>query len=135
MLHKLIVEIKRQTISVGNNAFGESEAAQSSQIRRLHTEGVRIPKADLVERVKVDDRQVALGELGFGRPTVGVVCLHFLQCRFADLVAVRVHSEIDVAADQRGYVAIVQRPLYIGVGDIVLSGTQIDVREWRLRHG
>ena len=73
--------------------------------------------------------------LWLGGARRGVVGVDFLLGGGAEGVSALGHRVVDVAAEEGGDVLVVKGVADVGVGDAVLDGAQVDVRERRLVRG
>ena len=70
-----------------------------------------------------------------GGPGGGVVGIDFRAGGGAQLPAGLGHPVADVAADESIDIPVVRGVVYEGVGNAILHGAQVDVRQRRLGHG
>ena len=111
---------------------GNPSGPKHCHVGRLDAEGVPVVEADLAERRDGGNGQVALRRLGIGGPGGFVVFGDLLPGGRADRVSAIRDGVMDVAADKAADDVVLEGVCNVGVGDAVLDGPQVDVRQRRL---
>ena len=134
-LHELVIEIERDREPVGHGPHRKPQRPQHGHVGRLDAERGPIFEADLAEGGDRRDREVALRCLFSGGPGRGVVGIDLCAGSRTDVPSGLGHRIAYVAADEIVDLVLVEGAADEGVGNAVLNGAQVDMRQRRLRHG
>ena len=133
--HELVVEIEWDRESVGDGPRRKTLRPQHGHVGCLDPERSPVFEADLAEGRDRRDREVSLGGLFPGGPGSRVVGIDFGAGGRTDVPSGRGHLIADVAVDQSIDSVVVEGAADEGVGNAVLNGAQVDMRQRRLGHG
>ena len=134
-LHELVVEIEWDREPVGHRPRSESQSPQLRDVGCLDPERGPVPEAHIAQRCDRSDREVPLRRLGLRRPRRLVVLVDLVGGGGSQVPALVGHFVADEAAEEGRNVGMLERVADVGVGDAVLHGAHVDVRQRRLAHG